>query len=94
MVTYVSLIQFTEKGATKIRESTKRAQAFDDAAEAAGVEIVSQYWTIGSYDGVLVVRAESEQKLLHWLTELISYGNVKSESLRAFTAEEFDGILG
>ena len=73
MARYISLIRFTEKGAEHIKDSTKRARAFDDAAEKAGIKIVGQYWTIGSYDGVLIVEAESERNALHWLTELVSY---------------------
>jgi uncharacterized protein with GYD domain len=94
MCTYVSLIRFTEQGAVNIRKSTDRAEAFDQAAKAAGVEIVGQYWTIGSYDGLLIVRAESERKALHWLAALVSYGNVRTETMQAFTVEEFRQILG
>ena len=93
MARYVSLIRFTDKGAAAIKESSKRAQAFDRAAEAAGVRIVGQYWTIGSHDGGLIVEADSEKKALHWLTELVSQGNVKTETLQAFDAAEFDAIV-
>lgn len=93
MATYISLIQFTEEGAKHIKDSTKRAKAFDDAAEAAGVHIVGQYWTIGSYDGVLIVSAEDEKKALLWLANLTAAGNVKTHSLRAFNAKEFEEII-
>ena len=93
MATYISLIRFTEKGATQIKKSVERAQAFDRAAEAAGVEIVGQYWTIGGYDGVLIVSAPSEEKALHWLTELVIGGNVRTETLQAFDAHQFATIL-
>ena len=94
MARYVSLVRFTEKGAAQIKDSTKRARAFDDAAQKAGIEIVGQYWTIGSYDGILIVEAKSERSALHWLLELVSRGNVKTETLQAFNAEEFEEIVG
>ena len=94
MARYISLIRFTEKGSAQIKDSIQRAQAFDEAAEKAGIKIVGQYWTIGSYDGVLIVEAESERNALHWLTELASYGNVKPETMQAFDAEEFKDIVG
>lgn len=94
MAKYISLLRFTEKGAEHIKDSTKRARAFDEAAEKAGIRIVGQYWTIGRYDGVLIVEAETERNALHWLTELAADGNVKPETLQAFGAEEFKQIVG
>ncbi len=94
MAKYISLVRFTEKGAGAIKDSVKRAQAFDDAAEASGVHIVGQYWTIGAYDGVLIIDAETEQKALHCLVALSAAGNVKTESMQAFDAEEFAKIVG
>lgn len=93
MATYLSLINFTDEGARHIKDSPKRARVFDAAAEAAGVTIVGQYWTIGNYDGVLIVSAESEEKALHWLVELSAAGNVRADSMQAFGIEEFEKIL-
>jgi uncharacterized protein with GYD domain len=93
MATYISLINFTEEGAKHIKDSPSRAKAFDEAAEASGIRIAGQYWTIGGYDGVLIVSADTEQQALHWLTELVSAGNVTTETMRAFDAKEFEGIV-
>jgi len=94
MATYISLIRFTEKGVAQIRKSIDRAAAFDRAAEAAGVKIVGQYWTIGGYDGVLIVSAPTEKKALHWLVALVEGANVRTETLQAFDAAQFAAILG
>jgi uncharacterized protein with GYD domain len=56
MARYVTLIRFTEQGAKNIKKSTSRAHAFDRLAEKTGVKIVGQYWTMGQYDGLLIVR--------------------------------------
>ena len=93
MAKYISLIRFTEKGASSIKDSTSRAEAFDKIAEKAGISILGQYWTIGSYDGVLIIEADDEFRALHWLTELVSEGNVKSETLQAFDGAEFKRIV-
>src|SRR5262245_1038871 len=92
MPRYISLLRFTEQGAKDIKKSTDRAHAFDRAAEKAGVKIEGQYWTVGACDGVLILSADSE-KALHWLTELASEGNVRTETLQAFTDTEFDAIV-
>ena len=94
MFHYIALLRFTEQGAKNIKESASRAHAFDSAAEAAGVKIEGQFWTVGAYDGVLILSADDENKLLHCLTELASRGNVRTESLRAFTDQEFLAIAG
>jgi uncharacterized protein with GYD domain len=94
MVRYIALIKFTEKGAREIKKSTDRAHSFDRAAAKAGVEIEGQYWTLGAYDGVLIISADQEKRALRCLAELASYGAVHTETMPAFTDKEFDAILG
>jgi uncharacterized protein with GYD domain len=94
MFHYIALIRFTEQGAKSIKESASRAHAFDAVAEKSGVKIEGQYWTVGAYDGVLILSADDETKLLHCLTELAARGNVHTETMRAFTDKEFVAIAG
>ena len=94
MAKYISLLRFTEQGAKALKKSTNRAHSFDKIAAKAGVEIVGQYWTLGTYDGVLIINADSEQKALHCLSQLAAQGNVRTETMQAFIDKEFDGILG
>ena len=94
MARYVTLIRFTEKGAREIKKSTERARAFDDAAEKAGVRIEGQYWTLGAYDGLLIMSADNSEKALHCLTELAAGGAVRTETLPAFDAKQFEAIAG
>ena len=94
MARYISLIRFTEQGAKNIKKSTARALAFDKAAEKAGVKIEGQYWTMGAYDGLLIINADNETKALHCLTELAAGGSVRTETMQAFEADEFDKIVG
>jgi uncharacterized protein with GYD domain len=94
MFHYIALIRFTEQGAKNLKKSASRAHSFDAAAAKAGVKIEGQYWTVGAYDGVLILSADNENKVLHCLTELAVRGNVRTESLRAFTDKEFVAIAG
>ena len=93
MVRYVSLLRFTEKGSAGIKDSTQRAESFNLALSGTGVEIVGQYWTMGSYDGVVILEADSEKKILHYLAELSATGAVQPETMRAFDADEFNDIV-
>lgn len=91
---YIALLRYTAKGVENIKDSTKRAHHFNKLAKKAGVKIEGQYWTIGRYDGVLIIAADSEKKALHLLVELASGGNVRAETMRAFTDDAFAQIVG
>ena len=93
MANYISLLRFTEQGARNIKKSIKRAHDFEKVAAKAGVKIEGQYWTLGAYDGVLILSADTEEKALHCLAELAAQGNVRTETMQAFTDSGFDGIV-
>ena len=90
---YISLLRFTEQGAANLKKSTARAHNFDKLAAKSGVTVVGQYWTLGEYDGVLILSADSEKKVLHLLSALTGAGNVQTATLQAFTDGEFDDIV-
>jgi len=94
MARYISLLRFTEQGAKNIKKSTNRAHDFDKLAAKAGVKVEGQYWTMGKCDGVLILTADSEEKVLHMLTLLAALGNVRTNTMQAFVDKEFDAILG
>ena len=94
MARYIALLKFTEEGARNIKKSTGRARTFDKLVEKAGVKVEGQYWTMGRYDGVLILSASDETKVLHLLTSLAAFGNVRTQTMQAFVDSEFDEILG
>ena len=91
---YIALLRYTAKGVEHIKDSTKRAHHFNKLAKKAGVKIEGQYWTIGRYDGVLIIAADSEKKALHLLVELAAGGNVRAETMLAYTDKTFAQIVG
>ena len=93
MATYLALINFTEQGVQKFRDTQKRAAAFRAMAEKAGVRVREQLWTLGRYDGVLVLEADDDAAVTSVMLNLASMGNVKTQTLRAFGEEEMDEIL-
>ncbi len=94
MARYVSLIRFTEQGASALKHSTKRAHAFNQAAAKSGAKVEAQYWTLGAYDGVLVLSAPRPEQALRCLAELAADGNVKTETMQAFDDKDFAAIVG
>lgn len=93
MIRYVSLLKFTDAGAREMDKSPGRAAGFVELAAAEGVEVETQLWTTGAYDGLIVLAGRSEDAVLRALARLAEHGYVRTESLRAFTAEEIRGIL-
>jgi uncharacterized protein with GYD domain len=87
MTRYVTLIRFTDQGARKFGKSLNRALAFRRAAEKAGLTVETQLWTMGAYDGVVVLSGD-EKKILRCLAQLAAQGNVRTETLRAFDARD------
>jgi len=93
MAMYVSLIRLTDQGMRSIKDTTKRGKAFVAAAEKAGVKVREILWTQGRYDLVTITEAKSEEAATAVLLSVGALGNVRSETLRAFTSAEMDGIL-
>ena len=93
MATYISLLQFTDKGVGNVKETTKRAQAATAEAEKMGVKITNALWTMGAYDVVLLLDAPDDDTVSAFSLKLGSLGNVKSHTMRAFRQEEMEKIL-
>jgi len=94
MARYISLIRFTEQGAKNLKQSKARAEAFRQATEKAGVKVEGQYWTAGACDGLLILSAADATKALHCLSELAGAGNIRTETMQAFNADEFSAVVG
>ncbi len=93
MVTYIGLLNFTEKGRQGIKDTTKRAVAAKEMAKKLGVNMRDIYWTMGEYDAVCVLEADNEQALAAFNLATAAMGNLRSNSLRAYSASEMDQLL-
>ena len=93
MPTYIVLMNLTEKGAKEIKDAPERVKTAVDALEAAGGKLVGFYLTMGEYDYVAVVEVPSDEVALLQLFGLAMAGNVTTVTLKAFTLEEFKGVL-
>ena len=93
MAMYVGLIQFTDQGIRNIKKTIKRGDAAMAEAKKMGMKIVEEFWTMGSYDVVIVVDAPNDETMSAFMLKIGSLGNVKSHTMRAFRREEIEGIL-
>ena len=92
MQTYILLVNFTDQGMRKIKDTIGRADAFK-MAKKSGATIKVLCWTIGRYDVIAVFEAPDDESATALAFSASSLGNVRSEILRAFSFEEMSGIL-
>ena len=93
MPTYVTLANFTDQGIRNIKESPKREDAFRELCEKMGARVKDVYRTLGRYDIVAIVDAPHDEAMNTILYSLGARGNVRTETLRAFTRQETDQAL-
>jgi uncharacterized protein with GYD domain len=93
MATFITTLHFTEQGIKAVRDTCERAATFKAAAEKLGVKVTGQYWTLGAFDGVLVLEAPNEEAATAALLHLGSLGNTRTQTARAYDPAEMQRVL-
>ena len=93
MATYICLINFTEQGIQNVKQSPSRLDAARQAMESLGGAMKDFYLTMGSYDMVVTLEAPSDEVVAKFALMVGSQGNVRTTTLRAFTEDEYRGII-
>jgi uncharacterized protein with GYD domain len=93
MPTYITLLHFTQKGVETIKEGPARLDRAKQAFKAAGAELKAFYLVTGRYDAVAIVDAPNDDVVARLALANASLGNVRSETLRAFTEDEYRKIV-
>ena len=93
MPAYITLVNFTDQGVRNVKDTTKRAKAFQAIGGKAGIKLKEIYWTMGRYDVVVMTEAPDDETISRAMLSLGSLGNVRTETLRAFSAKEMDKLL-
>lgn len=94
MASYIALCNFTDQGIRNVKETVKRADAVREAARKYGCEMSQIYWTLGAYDLVTIIDAQDEAAATAFAMAIGSAGNVRTQTLRAFSREEMADIVG
>jgi uncharacterized protein with GYD domain len=92
MATYVVLASFTDQGIRNVKDSPDRLAAFRAVAEKLGVTMKSVHYTVGAYDIVTVIEG-SDEAVTSALLKLGSLGNIRTQTMRAFSPEEMKTIV-
>jgi uncharacterized protein with GYD domain len=85
---YILLINWTEQGLNKIKESSDRYNSFRASVEKAGGKFIGGYYTFGEYDVIIIIEAQNDETVMSLMLKVGSAGNVRTKTLKAFAAEE------
>ncbi|MGA9816957.1 MAG: GYD domain-containing protein [Pseudolabrys sp.] len=93
MPTYISLVQFTDQGIRAAKDTTHRLADWAAKVKSRGVTVKQMYWTLGQYDQVCVFEAPDDETAAAVLLAADMLGNIRTQTLRAFTVPEMEKIL-
>lgn len=94
MPSYLSLLNWTEQGVRDIKQSPERLDAAKQAIQAAGGRMIFFYMTMGEYDMATLIEAPDDESAATVLLALGSQGSIRSTTMKAFTEDEYRGIIG
>ena len=93
MPTYISLFRYTREGISAIKDSPNRLEKVKQVFKSVGGELKAFYLTMGSYDGVVISEAPNDEACAKAALIIGAAGAVRTETLRAFTEEEYRKLI-
>ena len=94
MASFVILGNYTDQGVSSIKDLPGRLAAVQQAAQDAGGRMIFYYLTMGQYDFVSVVEVPDAETAAQLLLQTSLLGNVRTQTMRAFTEEEAASVIG
>jgi len=93
MPTYIVLGNFTEQGIENVRDAPERFEKVEELKRSLGGELKGIYPTLGQYDFVAVSEMPDDVSAAQVNLTSAMAGNVRTETLKAFSREEFREVL-
>jgi uncharacterized protein with GYD domain len=87
------LVDWTEQGVQAVDRTVDRLEQGAELGETFGCELEHVWWTQGNHDMVSVVRAPDEQAMVAYTLAVARLGNLRTTTLRAWTADEMREIF-
>jgi uncharacterized protein with GYD domain len=94
MAKYIMLMNWTDQGIKTVKDSPNRLDAAREAARKTGVTVEDFFMTLGVYDMVTIVDAPDDAAFAKFVLATAQAGNIRTSSLKAFTEEEYRGVVG
>jgi uncharacterized protein with GYD domain len=93
MPTYIGLMKLTHQGSKDIMNAPARIEEAVKLYQKMGGKVIGVYLVMGEYDYVTIGECPSDEIQTAFAMALSSQGNVKTTTLKAFTAKEIPTIL-
>ena len=93
MRSYVILLNWTDEGVKKGRDTLRRASAFRALIENHGGKLREHLYTLGEYDIIMVVEFPDDETAGAAVLGLSLLGNVRTKTMRAFTDDETAALV-
>ena len=93
MAAYVFLTKWTQPGIADVKGAPERITAAKAGIEAAGGHWIGYWITMGQYDGVGLVDLDGDETAAKIVIGLAMQGNVTTQTMRAFSEDEFADIV-
>ena len=93
MPTYLIQSQWTDQGIRTVKESAKRLDLGKKKLKDMGGEIKAVYLTTGAYDMLAVVEVPNDAILAAYVLWLGSQGNLRTQTVKAFTEDEYRTVI-
>lgn len=93
MAKYVGLGSWSDQGVHNAKDTVNRGKQAPAAFSELGVQLDTIVWALGRYDTVAIVAALDDKLVTAAILQLGGAGNVQSERLRAFAADDMGGVF-
>ena len=94
MVRNILLMKLTEQGAKDVKGAPQRIEQALKAYEQIGGKLLGFYAVTGEYDYIAIGEVPSDEVGMTFVMGLTALGNVKVNTCRAYTQEEFAAMVG
>jgi uncharacterized protein with GYD domain len=93
MPTYISLMNYTDKGIQAVRDSPRRLDAAKRMLEDMGGTFRQFFMTMGVHDLVLVYEAPDDAVSARFQLLLGAQGNVRTTTMKAFPEAAYREVI-
>jgi uncharacterized protein with GYD domain len=93
MTTYITLYKWTTQGVKNAKDTVARYKKAEEQIEKLGGRVVNILWTLGRYDIITISEWPDAEAYTAFALMLAAQGNVQTETLRGFSAEDMGHIF-
>ena len=93
MPTYMTLINYTQKGVENIKDSPNRLDAAKELFKSMGSELKSFHLAMGRFDAVVIAEGPDDETATKLAMTIGAAGLIRTETLRLFTEDEYRKLI-